>query len=285
MRLYLSLHPAVFFLLVVVLVSGGLAACQAPVPIKLTSTPRTSPTLTQTPDELATYTLAPLEPPVAASRPSRTPPTGQKKTPTPESISLTELTQTPPKPYPPEHHIPSIHGHRQFFELGCETSAAVDWAAFFGVTINEFNFQYDLPLSDNPDKGFVGDVHGPWGQIPPYAYGVNAGPVAALLRSYGLPAQAYKNYTLDEIKIQIARDQPVITWVIGNVVGGRPTEYTDSEGDTVIVAAYEHVIIVTGYNEQTGRVRYLNNGNFYEVPEDVFLNSWGILENMVVVHE
>jgi hypothetical protein len=29
----------------------------------------------------------------------------------------------------------------------------------------------------------------------------------------------------------------------------------------------------------------MNNGNFFEVPKDIFLNSWGILGNMVVVDE
>jgi len=48
------------------------------------------------------------------------------------------------------------------------------------------------------------------------------------------------------------------------------------------VAAYEHVIIVTGYAETS--LRYLNNGHFYDIPTDVFLNSWGVLGNQVVYH-
>jgi hypothetical protein len=34
--------------------------------------------------------------------------------------------------------------------------------------------------------------------------------------------------------------------VIGNMVGGVPYEYTDQHGNQTIVAAYEHVVIVTG---------------------------------------
>jgi len=127
----------------------------------------------------------------------------------------------------------------------------------------------------------VGDINGPWGQVPPYAYGVYAGPVADLLNSYGVPARAYKNYTLEQLKAKIARDIPVIAWVIGNVVGGVPTQYTDTSGRTAIVAAYEHVSIVTGYSQD--RIRYMNEGMFYEIPTSVFLNSWGVLGNMVVV--
>jgi len=153
--------------------------------------------------------------------------------------------------------------------------------SYLGVEINEFEFQTSLPLSDNPELGFVGSVDGPWGQIPPYAYGVHAAPVAELLRSYGLDAQAKKNYTLQELKRQIAMDQPVIAWVIGNVVGGIPYEYTDSEGNSTIVAAYEHVIIVIGYSQEM--IRYNNNGKVYDIPIDVFENSWSVLGNMALV--
>ncbi len=160
---------------------------------------------------------------------------------------------------------------------------AVDWAAYFGVNINEFNFQFQLPLSDNPDKGFVGDVHGPWGQVPPYAYGVHAAPVADLLREYGLPASAYKQLTLEQLKSELAEDDPIIAWVIGNMYQGIPAEYIDEDGDTTIVAAYEHVVLLTGYSEKM--IRYNSNGKFYEVPYRVFERSWGVLGNMAIIYE
>lgn len=203
------------------------------------------------------------------------------------SVTIPAPTQTPapsltPTPtYPKEHYIRDINGHKQYFKLGCETSAAVDLAFYYGVTINEFEFQHRLPLSDNPDLGFVGSVDGPWGQVPPYAYGVHAGPVAALLQEYGLQAKGLKGFTLDEIKSEISQGHPVIVWVVGNMVGGVPYDYTDQKGNKVMVAAYEHVVIMTGYNET--HMRYMNNGNFFEVPTDLFSNSWQILGNMALV--
>lgn len=182
---------------------------------------------------------------------------------------------------PESHYIWDIWGHRQYFPIGCEASAAHDWAWFFGVDINEFNFQMELPVSDNPDLGFVGSVEGPWGQVPPYAYGVHAAPVAQVLRdNYGIPAQAAKGFSIDEIKREIASNQPVIAWVIGNCVGGIPYEYVDQAGNTVVVAAYEHVVIITGYNEDS--LRYMNNGKFYDIQYEYFENSWSVLGNMVL---
>jgi uncharacterized protein YvpB len=182
---------------------------------------------------------------------------------------------------PKSHYIYGITGHKQYFPLGCEAAVTKDWASYFGVEINEFEFQYKLPLSDNPEVGFVGSVTSKWGQAPPYAYGVHAGPVAQLLQEYDVPATAVKNYSLTSLKKELAADRPVIAWVIGNVVGGIPYEYTAKDGQKVIVAAYEHVIIVTGYNDT--HIRYNSNGKFYDVPVKVFLNSWGVLGNMALI--
>jgi uncharacterized protein YvpB len=220
-------------------------------------------------------------PPVAVASPT-TPPTGTPA-PTQTASPYPTATATATRVSLPEEHYIDIAGHHQYFKIGCEASAAVDWAEFYGVQINEYEFQYKLPISDNPDYGFVGSADGPWGQSPPYAYGVHAAPVAALLNQYGVAAKAVKNYPLEAIKQQLAAGNPVIAWVIGNMVGGIPAEYVDSQGRKTIVAAYEHVVILTGYNEKAQRIRYLNNGRFYEIPYDYFLNSWKVLDQMALI--
>jgi uncharacterized protein YvpB len=182
---------------------------------------------------------------------------------------------------PKSHYIWNILGHRQFFKIGCEASAADDWAKYFGVEVNEFAFQVRLPISDNPDVGFVGDVNGPWRQVPPYAYGVHAGPVAQVLSEYyGMNAVGMKGFTTQELKEQIAADKPVIAWVVANCTWSEPYEYTDKAGNKVITAPYEHVVIVTGYDETS--FRYMNNGKFYDIPIEYFERTWSVLGNMVV---
>lgn len=208
----------------------------------------------------------------------------------PSSTSLPSPTPIPsfttvpsPTPIPDSFYISGVQSFRQSYPLSCESRTAVDWADFFGVLVFESDFQFGLPRSDNPDKGFVGEVHDPWGQIPPYSYGVHAEPVADLLKDeYQLPARATKGMGIEDLKKEIASGQPVIAWVIGNMVGGTPEEYTDQAGERVKVAPYEHTVIITGYGED--HIRYLNNGKFYQVPVDVFLNSWGVLGNMAVYH-
>ncbi|WP_041455017.1 C39 family peptidase [Anaerolinea thermophila] len=225
-----------------------------------------------TPTPIPTSTPTPFQP---------VPPTATPIPPTPTPTAT--ATEPSPPSFPEEHFIRNISGHPQYFSLSCEAAVATDWAAYFGVTISEYNFQFELPRSDNPEKGFVGDVNAPWGQIPPYGYGVHAQPVANLLNQYGLPARAVKGWSVEEIKAELANDQPVIVWVIGNVEGGIPYEYTDKEGNMVIVAAYEHVILVTGYSKT--HLRYISNGAFYDVPIEVFENSWKVLGNMAIYYD
>lgn len=209
----------------------------------------------------------------ATSQPTQPAPATPEPSPTQTSHSL-----------PASARITGISGHRQTYELGCETSAAVDWAGYFGVLIYESTFQFDLPLSDNPDLGFVGNVTtDAWGQIPPYAYGVHAEPIAELLRQYGLPAKAVRGMTLEEAKAELAEGDPIIAWVIGNMEYSEPVRILDKAGNPVTVAPFEHVVILIGYDEVS--IAYMNNGKFFSVPIEVFLTSWGVLGNMAVIHD
>jgi len=174
--------------------------------------------------------------------------------------------------------IEGIWGYPQTFNLSCESRSAADLAHFFGVEFTELEFLYSLPVSDNPDEGFVGDVRDYLGQLPPAGYGVHAKPVAVLLRSFGLPAHAHKGMTLEEVQEEIAAGRPVIIWAITDLGYSNPVEYTASDGDTTIVARFEHTFIVIGYGP--GYVTVLDNERVYSVPTEQFLRSWNILGNM-----
>lgn len=181
---------------------------------------------------------------------------------------------------PPSARVLGVVGHRQALPLSCESRSAADWAAFFGVEIDELEFLAGLPVSDDPDRGFVGDVRGRWGNIPPDDYGVHAGPVAQLLRAYGLPAEAQVHMSWDRLRAEIAGGRPVIVWVTGHVELGVPVIYTASDGRRTMVAPFEHTVIVTGYDEET--VLVVDGARTYRRPVEVFLASWGTLRSLAV---
>ena len=193
-------------------------------------------------------------------------------------------TPTPPSPLLPSRaHVSGTTTHMQKYPLDCESRVAVDYAAFFGVRINEDNFFDRLPRSNNPDRGFVGNVMGTWGQIPPNSYGVHAEPVAALLRDFGVSAYAHEGMSWDELRAEIAAGKPVFVWDVGSVYNGWPTYYTASDGMVSIVANYEHVVQVIGYDLVDNTVEIMDNGNYYQRTIAQFLRSWSALDNMAII--
>jgi subtilisin-like proprotein convertase family protein/uncharacterized protein YvpB len=189
-------------------------------------------------------------------------------------------------PIPPTARIDNISGKNQALPLDCESRSAVDWAAYFGASIGELDFFNQLPKTDDPDTGFVGNVYGAWGQIPPNPYGVHAAPVAELLRAYGVDAYAYRGISWDAVRSEVSAHRPVIVWVIGSsngVLPGRfyPVYYTSSTGNTTVVSPYQHTAIVIGYTED--QVTLLDGGKIYTRTLTQFLDSWSVLRNMAVM--
>jgi uncharacterized protein YvpB len=182
---------------------------------------------------------------------------------------------------PASASIQAIHGRIQSLPLDCEARSAVDWAGYFGTEINELDFFHKLPVSDNPNKGFVGNVRGDWGSLPPYAYGIYAGPVAVLLRYYGLAAHAYRGMTWDQLRAETAAGRPVIVWVVGHIGRSVPVTMTVTSGDPILAARYEHTVIFVGYDEKHAAV--LDGSVRYAVSQDSFLASWSVLGNMAIV--
>jgi len=188
---------------------------------------------------------------------------------------------------PPEAYISGVIGHAQQYNLSCESRSAVDWAAYWGVWLDETEVVYGLPQTDNPETGFVGDPNGGWGAIPPASYGVHARPIAAALRSYGLPAEARSGMTWDDLQTELAAGKPVIVWVIGQMWAGTPVSYTSSDGQTLTVAAFEHSMIAIGYGEgEYGPIVHVVDaytGYTQTYSLDTFLASWSVLGNQAVV--
>ena len=189
------------------------------------------------------------------------------------------------KDIPNQAYISGVVGHAQRYTLSCESRSAADWAAFWGVNIDETEFLNGLPSSDNPNDGFVGYFNDPWGNIPPSSYGVHADPIAEALRSYDLDVHAVLGLSWDEVRAEVAAGRPVIVWVIGQIWAGTASEYETEDGQTVIVANNEHTMIVIGYDEN--RVHLVDALTGYTVTHTLenFLSSWSVLGNMAVIGE
>ena len=212
-------------------------------------------------------------------------------TPTPEPTDTETPTQIPTDlptdPPPPQDGLPAqvylpVTGYAQSYTLDCEARSAADLAGYFGVSIDSFDFLTNLPLSDDPNQGFVGNYWDAQGHVPPDSYGVYAGPVATLLRSYGLNAWDQYGMGWETLKTELAAGRPVMTWVIGNTYPGYAVNYTASDGNTTLVASYEHTVLVIGYDSSYVTLLDPTWGSTYQRTIAQFLESWSVLGYMAV---
>ena len=179
-------------------------------------------------------------------------------------------------------YINGFYGSPQLYTLDCEAQSAVDFARFFDVSIDENEFIDKLPKSDDPESGFVGEVDGEMGQFPPDDYGVHAAPVAKLLRAYGVPAKTKRDWSLEDIKEEIAAGQPVIVWIVNLPYAIDTMQYTASNGNTTTVARYEHTWIITGYNSTT--ITVVDSQWTYNVKIATFMERWEALGQQAIIY-
>ena len=198
------------------------------------------------------------------------------------AISLGSFESGAAGDLPPSAYIRELVGHAQGYSLSCESRSAADWAAYWGVSISESEFLASLPRSDDPEAGFVGNPNHAWGSIPPNSYGVHARPVAALLREYGFQAKAHQGMSWRSLRAEIAAGRPVIVWVIGQMTGGYPIQYTASNGHTTTVAHFEHTMIVVGYGPEQVHVVDAYTGQLQTYSLATFTTSWKVLGRMAV---
>ncbi len=222
------------------------------------------------------------------STPTSTPFRPPSPTPVPPTTIPVQVASTGVSPSSTQSHtlvkIQGFTAHKPISPLYSAARAAVDWAAFFGITIDEQAFQKKLPASDNPESGFVGDVNDDWGQIPPNSYGIHAPTLATILQSYNVKARPRKNMTLEELLAKIADNKPVIAWVKGSMETGNSVIYTTEDDKSVAVTPYQHPVIVIGYDlgATPPQIIVLNEGKEETYPLTTFMNSWLVLGNMAI---
>lgn len=176
-----------------------------------------------------------------------------------------------------------VEGRAQERSLSCESRSACDLLAYYGRPMGEDAFRLGLPVSDNPDLGFVGDVDGPGEQLPPAGYGVHAEPIAARLSAVGLAATALRGQDLDWLRDRLAEGRPVIVWATGMLDAPAPVAMRDRAGRMFTVARGEHTFLAVGY--EPGRILLVDSATGREraVPFRRFDASWAVLGRQAVV--
>jgi len=183
---------------------------------------------------------------------------------------------------PPVASVEGVVGHPQEHNLSCESRSATDLAAFWGVRFDEDDFFRRLPKSDNPQRGFLGDVDLPAGSMPPVGYGVYAGPVAATLRSLGLDAHAGRELDLRDLRAEVAAGRPVIVWATYDMQLPGVETWVSSDNEVSVVVKWQHTFIVTGYDEDGLHLVDAYDGVSKYFSNEAFMPAWDQLGRIAV---
>lgn len=186
---------------------------------------------------------------------------------------------------PPSAFVDGLVGHPQEHNLSCESRSATDVAAFWGAAFTEDDFFRRLPKSDNPHRGFLGDVDLPAGSMPPLGYGVYVGPVAATLRSFGLDARAQQAWNLDGLKTELAAGRPVMVWATYDMQLPGVETWVSSDGATSVVVKWQHTFIAVGYDEGGLMLVDAYDGETKTFDYETFTLAWDQLGRMAVAVE
>jgi len=186
---------------------------------------------------------------------------------------------------PPPAFVEGVVGHPQEHNLSCESRSATDLAAFWGVAFTEDDFFRRLPKSDNPHRGFLGDVDLPPGTMPPAGYGVYVEPIAASLRSFGLDAQAQQAWSLEDLKAELVAGRPVIVWATYDMKLPRVETWVSSDGAASVIVKWQHTFIAVGYDEGGLYLVDAYDGVKKHFSYKVFMPAWDQLGRMAVTME
>jgi hypothetical protein len=148
--------------------------------------------------------------------------------------------------------------------------------------VPEAEFHRGLPASDNPDLGFVGDVDGPAGRLPPEGYGVHAGPVARRLGELGLPARAERGRDADWLRARLREGKPVVLWVTADLACRPAALRTDRAGRAYRAVAWEHAVLAVGATRDGVRCLDPATGRERVISWPALLPAWAALDGMAV---
>jgi len=184
-----------------------------------------------------------------------------------------------PPEVPPSHVIENFPLMGQWWNLSCEYAATSAATAYFNKTIGQDAFVNMIGYDANPNKGFRGNLSGPWGGT--YHYGIYARPILSVLMQNGFPHSYTFNADPMLLRDAINNDRPVVVWITGTY-SSMPRYEEESDGEEFMLVPYEHAVTIYGYSEQSVSIMDPAYPAYYTVSWNVFMNAWQQLDGMAL---
>ncbi len=180
---------------------------------------------------------------------------------------------------PPSHVMQNFPLVGQWYNLSCEYAATSAATAFFNMTVSQDTFVTMIGFDANPNKGFRGDLSGPWGGT--WHYGIYARPILSVLMQEGFTHSYIFHEDPMLLRDAINNDRPVVVWITGTY-SSMPRYEEESEGEQYLLVPYEHAVTVYGYNENVVSIMDPAYPAYYDVSWAVFLNAWSQLDGLAL---
>ncbi|MCD7732368.1 MAG: C39 family peptidase [Oscillospiraceae bacterium] len=182
------------------------------------------------------------------------------------------------------------------YPTGCESASLYMLLRYYDVDVTMEEIVEALPKGPtpyevdgvlygaNPEKEFVGDPR------DSSSYGVYNEPIKVMADLFKEGAISVTGATTDDIKRIVSTGNPVIVWYTTNISSGVECrrEWLDYEtGETVQWPAYEHAVVVYGYNAIDNVLYYMdsNVGSSVTMGWDWFETTFNELGGRIVYYD
>lgn len=172
-----------------------------------------------------------------------------------------------------------VPAYAQQRNLSCEFAALTIATAAFGTWISEYDFDAQVPRSENPHWGFRGDIHGWWGNAADY--GVYPEPLVGALAAYGFHGEVmYAAGNPWAIQSRLDAGIPVLLWLAFQ--GDQGYYEVANDGSSYLLVPGYHVVVANGYDAGGIHVADPATGGFSTYDWGAMLWMWEIMDGMAL---
>ncbi|MCO5214804.1 MAG: C39 family peptidase [Thermomicrobiales bacterium] len=176
--------------------------------------------------------------------------------------------------------LPGAYLYQQQRPLSCEYASATIAATMGGWNITEYDFDTVVPLSENPHKGYRGNIWGEWGNTTDY--GIYANPLQIALSGWGIPSHAfYADGDPELLKQELAAGRPVVVWL---AIQGTVNSFDayEADGTRYQLTQYMHVMTAYGYDESGVYLTDPGTAVWRYYDWATFMSMWNVMDGMAL---
>ena len=173
--------------------------------------------------------------------------------------------------------LPGAFLYQQQRSLSCEYASIQIATTMTGQEISEYEIGSLVPLSENPHRGYRGDIHGEWGNTTDY--GVYNEPLQTALDTLGIQSDAfYADGARRALTNAIDAGSPVVVWL--GMWGDTSYDAYSADGARYQLTRGMHVMVAYGYDDDGVYLTDPGTAVWRFYAWDEFMAMWNVMDGM-----